>query len=110
MHLNLWVLGCVSRAILVPRTPVPSGSACIKFVFFLIIRRYVPEVRHLPVQYMFEPWKAPLQVQMAARCVVGYDYPEPMCDHRVQRRICVEKLKVISRDLNTRSKWYGIQL
>lgn len=55
-------------------------------------RKYVPEVRRLPLKYLFEPWKAPLGVQKRARCIVGEDYPEPVVDHIEQRRICVERL------------------
>ena len=53
----------------------------------------MPEVKHLPVKYLFEPWKAPLKVQKAARCIVGEDYPDPVADHIKQRIICVQRLK-----------------
>ena len=57
-----------------------------------VCRKYVPEVRRLPLKYLFEPWKAPMRVQKRARCIVGEDYPEPVVDHIEQRRICVERL------------------
>jgi hypothetical protein len=34
----------------------------------------------MPVEYIYEPWKAPIKVQRACGCVVGRDYPEPICD------------------------------
>lgn len=56
-------------------------------------RKYVPELKRLPLKYLFEPWRAPLKVQKAARCVVGDDYPEPVANHSEQRKICVRRLK-----------------
>ena len=34
----------------------------------------------MPDEYVYEPWKAPLTVQRAASCIVGVDYPLPICD------------------------------
>lgn len=85
----------------------------LKEIFFqsvLICRRYVPEVRHLPNQYVHEPWKAPLSIQKEARCVVGLDYPARMCDHIKQRQICVQKLRDHSRELSARSKFHILDI
>lgn len=46
------------------------------------IRRYVPELRQLPIEYLYEPWCAPLEVQQRANCVIGRDYPQRMVDHK----------------------------
>lgn len=35
------------------------------------IRRYVPELANFGLEYIHEPWKAPLQVQEAASCILG---------------------------------------
>ena len=35
----------------------------------------------LPDEYVYEPWRAPLEVQEVSRCVVGKDYPHPMIDY-----------------------------
>lgn len=37
--------------------------------------------RDFPAKYIYEPWSAPSEVQRAAGCVVGRDYPVPMVDH-----------------------------
>ena len=50
----------------------PSGS---------YVRRYVPVLEGLPDEFVYEPWRAPLNVQEEAGCVVGKDYPQPMIDH-----------------------------
>ena len=70
------------------------------FTIFFFCRRYVSELKRLPLQYLFEPWKAPLAVQKAARCVVGDDYPEPLANHIEQRKICVRRFKDMCNTLN----------
>lgn len=35
------------------------------------IRRFVPELAAFPFQYIHEPWKAPLEDQIAANCIIG---------------------------------------
>ena len=62
-------------------------------------RKYVPEVKGLPTEYVFEPWKAPESVQEAAGCLVGKDYPLPLVDHREQRRVCVQRLKELAQSV-----------
>jgi len=50
------------------------------------VRRYVPELREVPDDYLREPWTMPKEVQREAGCVIGADYPEPIVDHREARR------------------------
>ncbi|KAK1156057.1 cryptochrome-2-like [Acipenser oxyrinchus oxyrinchus] len=37
-------------------------------------RKYIPLLRKFPVEYIYEPWKAPLSIQERAGCIVR-DYP-----------------------------------
>mmetsp|Transcript_28797 Transcript_28797/g.65075 ORF Transcript_28797/g.65075 Transcript_28797/m.65075 type:complete len:170 (-) Transcript_28797:65-574(-) len=46
------------------------------------IREFVPELANMPSKYIYAPWEAPLEVQKAAKCIVGKDYPKPIVDHR----------------------------
>jgi deoxyribodipyrimidine photo-lyase len=50
------------------------------------VRRYVPELRDVPDEYLPEPWTMPEEEQQKAGCVIGEDYPEPIVDHAVARR------------------------
>ena len=63
-------------------------------------RSYIPELRHMPTEYIFEPWKAPEAVQSSAGCIVGKDYPLPMVDHIQQRQVCVQRMKELISSLN----------
>jgi deoxyribodipyrimidine photo-lyase len=50
------------------------------------VRRYVPELRDVPDEYLAEPWTMPDAVQKQAGCVIGSDYPRPIVDHAAARR------------------------
>lgn len=63
----------------------------------------MPEVKGLPTEYLFEPWKAPESVQQAAGCLVGNDYPLPLVDHKEQRRVCVQRLKELAHSVGADS-------
>jgi deoxyribodipyrimidine photo-lyase len=45
------------------------------------IRRWVPELSHMPTPWIFKPWEAPNNVLSAAGVHLGEDYPQPIVDH-----------------------------
>lgn len=49
------------------------------------VRRYLPELRDVPDEYLAEPWTMPEAVQKQAGCIIGSDYPEPIVDHAAAR-------------------------
>jgi len=57
------------------------------------IRHYVPALKNFPATYIFEPWKAPLEVQKAAGCILGRDYPLRIVEHEAAQQLNVHKLK-----------------
>ena len=52
----------------------------------------MPQLKKYPAQYIYEPWKAPLTLQMAAGCVIGKDYPKPIVDHDVARQANIKRM------------------
>ena len=50
------------------------------------VRRYVPELKDVPDDYIREPWTMPPRVQREVGCVLGADYPKPIVDHGDARR------------------------
>lgn len=46
------------------------------------VRKFVPVLAKMPLRYLFCPWKAPLEVQKAAGCIIGEDYPLPIVNHK----------------------------
>lgn len=56
-------------------------------------------MKNYPIQYIHEPWTAPEEVQIAAKCLIGRDYPVPMVDHAVVSRINTERLRQVYQQL-----------
>lgn len=57
------------------------------------IRKWLPQLKKFPDQYIYEPWRAPLAVQKAAGCVIGVDYPKPIVDHDVISKKNIARMK-----------------
>jgi len=45
------------------------------------VRRWVPELARVPDRFIHQPWKMPADVQQAAGCIIGTDYPAPIVEH-----------------------------
>jgi deoxyribodipyrimidine photo-lyase len=57
------------------------------------VRRYVPELRNVPDEYLAEPWAMPAEIQERCHTVIGRDYPEPIVDHKEARRRALERYR-----------------
>ena len=57
------------------------------------VRRYVPELREVPDEYLAEPWSMSADVQRAAGCIIGEDYPRPIVDHADARRAALARYR-----------------
>ncbi len=47
----------------------------------VFIRRWVPELRRVPLPYLHQPWTMPAEEAANVGWVVGRDYPLPIVDH-----------------------------
>ncbi|XP_031265156.1 (6-4)DNA photolyase [Pistacia vera] len=56
------------------------------------IRHFLPVLKDMPKQYIYEPWTAPLSVQTQAKCIIGRDYPKPVVSHDSASKECKRKL------------------
>ncbi|GFP96357.1 (6-4)dna photolyase [Phtheirospermum japonicum] len=65
------------------------------------IRHFLPILKDMPKEYIYEPWAAPLSVQVKAKCIIGKDYPKPVIAHDVASKDCRQMLYE-AYDLNKR--------
>lgn len=63
------------------------------------LRKYLPVLKNMPVNYIHEPWLAPENVQCAAKCIIGKDYPLPMVNHAIASRINIQRMKQVYQQL-----------
>jgi deoxyribodipyrimidine photo-lyase len=54
------------------------------------IRRWLPELEEVPEKYIHSPWRMPGEVQQAAGCRIGLNYPAPIVEHAPARRRALE--------------------
>ena len=51
----------------------------------IYIRRWIPELQLVPLEYLHAPWMMPSELQRAVKCIIGKDYPAPIVDHHTAR-------------------------
>jgi hypothetical protein len=57
------------------------------------VRHFLPVLKGMPEKYIYEPWKAPKEVQQRAKCIIGKDYPKPIVDHATVSQANQAKMK-----------------
>lgn len=67
------------------------------------VKRWVPELRDVPLDYILRPHEMPLMVQQMSGCVIGTDYPAPIVEHDTAARHAYETLWAIRQAPSTRA-------
>ncbi len=60
------------------------------------VRRWVPELRDVPLERLAKPWTMSAEEQRAAGCVIGRDYPAPIVDHRAERAQTLDRYRAVA--------------
>ncbi len=93
-----WIAGCGADAAPYFRifNPITQGE---KFdAQGIYTKKWVPELKNLPNQYLFKPWEAPTDVLSNANITLGKTYPKPIvavAESRARALQAFEKLKGI---------------
>jgi deoxyribodipyrimidine photo-lyase len=70
----------------------------------VFIRRWLPELVGVPPAYVHMPWTMPADVQQAAGCLIGRDYPAPLVDHAAAVREAKRRLAAVRSDSEARAE------
>jgi deoxyribodipyrimidine photo-lyase len=54
------------------------------------VRRWCPELARLPIKWIHQPHRTPLEIIRATGLRLGRDYPEPIVSHVIAREIALE--------------------
>lgn len=65
----------------------------------LYVRHWLPELVSVPITYLHQPWLMPMDVQHAAGCVLGRDYPPPIVDHAAARQRVLQAYSTARRQI-----------
>lgn len=85
-----WIAGVGTDAAPYFRIFNPTAQAAKQDPSGDYIRRWLPELAHVPAPYLYEPWAMPAPIQRQSGCVLGVDYPLPIVDHAAARARTLE--------------------
>jgi deoxyribodipyrimidine photo-lyase len=90
-----WTAGCGADAAPYFRVfnPVLQGEKFDRLGDY--VRRWLPELSHLPTDLLHKPWEASTIVLQDAHIELGETYPFPIVDHRLARNKALEAFAMI---------------
>jgi deoxyribodipyrimidine photo-lyase len=59
------------------------------------VKKWIPELKHLPKRYLHKPWEAPAEVLKEACIELGKDYPHPVVDHKEARERALQRYDAV---------------
>jgi deoxyribodipyrimidine photo-lyase len=74
------------------------------------IRRWVPELREVPIAWLAQPWLMDAATQSASGCRIGIDYPSPLVDETQALRAARDRLHALRQTDTARDEADRIQV
>jgi deoxyribodipyrimidine photo-lyase len=92
-----WTAGCGADAAPYFRVFNPSGQGEKFDTDGAYVRKWCPELRRVPQEWLHRPWEAPASTLAAAGVVLGRDYPRPIVDHAAARNFALEAFATLKQ-------------
>ena len=89
------VTECASTWILVTKVDHDRENKTITLSQGAYVRKWCPELAHLPDKWIYDPSNAPAEVLQQAGVILGETYPEPIVDHKEARTKALNALEAI---------------
>ena len=70
----------------------------------LFVRRWIPALANVPDEYIFEPWKMPLEAQSRAGCLLCRDYPLPIVKNEVAARAAKVRIAAVRKNVEVKNE------
>ncbi|MEM1146564.1 MAG: deoxyribodipyrimidine photo-lyase [Pseudomonadota bacterium] len=61
------------------------------------VRKWCPELAHLPRKFLYQPWAADAAILENARITLGSDYPRPIVDHKFGRQRALDAYETLKQ-------------
>ena len=90
-----WVAGCGADAAPYYRIFNPTAQGLKFDLSGAYVRRWVPEIAHLPDEWIHQPWAAPPHALEAAGVRLGKTYPLPLVQHDAARNAALAALATL---------------
>lgn len=75
----------------------------------LFVRKWVPELAHVPARWLAEPQTMPRMEQQFANCIIDRDYPSPIVDHKTAYAHAQSKMFLVRKQPASRMEAGKIQ-
>jgi deoxyribodipyrimidine photo-lyase len=70
----------------------------------VFLKKWLPELAHLPISYIHEPWKMPAMEAMFHNFELGRDYPLPIVEAKLARKHAQDVLYGIKKDAKSKQE------
>ena len=92
-----WVAGCGADAAPYFRifNPIIQGEKFDKDGLYT--KKWVPELKNIPNEFLFKPWELEKKYQEEIKIVIGKDYPEPIVEHTTARNAALEAFQSLKK-------------